>query len=113
MRKEETKMKNRISNKMALLGAGVGLTLFAVFGLLPGSFIGGVIGVNLSGAVLGAPLAPSVLARVAIVVGMLIGALGAGTIFTLGGASLGWVLGTAVETVAHWTKKPSEAKAHR
>lgn len=38
------------------IGAGVGLVIFAFFGLLPGSFLGGAIGLNLAGKIFGTPL---------------------------------------------------------
>ena len=54
-------MKNsNYFKKMTLIGAGCGVVLFAVFGLLPGSYLGGVMGLNLSGMIFGFPVASSV-----------------------------------------------------
>ena len=46
---EETKMKNTLSRKAAYIGAGAGLVLFAIFGLLPGSLLGGAAGIKFAG----------------------------------------------------------------
>ena len=56
--KEETTMKNTIARKTAYIGAGAGLVLFALFGLLPGSLLGGAMGINIAGWIFGLPLDP-------------------------------------------------------
>ena len=38
--------EGKYTRKLAYIGAGCGLVLFAIFGLLPGSFLGGVMGLN-------------------------------------------------------------------
>lgn len=75
------------------MGAGVGIALFAVFGLQPGAFIGGLLGLNLANAVEGVEVTPSILARGTVSLGMLLGALGTGLIFTVANAALGWAAG--------------------
>jgi|Deesub1362B_J571_1020462.scaffolds.fasta_scaffold26213_2 hypothetical protein len=92
-------MKGRLANRLGYVGAGIGLTLFVVFGLLPGSFIGGVVGLNIAGAIFGMPVEPTVLSRVVIAVSMLLGVLVTGTVFVIVGAVVGWILGTAVDAV--------------
>ncbi|MBS1125621.1 MAG: hypothetical protein H6Q98_559 [Nitrospirae bacterium] len=49
-------MKNSIAKKGAYIGAGAGLVLFAIFGLLPGSLLGGAMGINIAGWMFGLPL---------------------------------------------------------
>ena len=49
-------MKKGLSKKMAYMGAGAGVVVFALFGLLPGSLIGGAAGINLAGWIFGLPL---------------------------------------------------------
>ena len=97
-------MKKRIANRLSYLGAGIGLALFAIFGLLPGSFIGGVLGLNIAGSIFGLPVEPTVLARVVIVMGMLIGVLVTGTVFIVSGAVIGWLAGLVIDAIA----KPAE-----
>jgi len=97
-------MKKRIANRLSYLGAGIGLALFAIFGLLPGSFIGGVLGLNIAGSIFGLPVEPTVLARVVIVMGMLIGVLVTGTVFIVSGAVIGWLAGVVIDAIA----KPAE-----
>jgi hypothetical protein len=42
-------MKTTLSRKTAYIGAGAGMVLFAIFGLLPGSLLGGAAGIKLAG----------------------------------------------------------------
>jgi hypothetical protein len=42
-------MKITIARKTAYIGAGAGLVLFALFGLMPGSLLGGAMGLNIAG----------------------------------------------------------------
>ncbi len=106
-------MKGSISNRLAYLGAGVGLALYAIFGLLYGSLLGGVVGLNIVHAVFGTTLAQAVLPRIIVALGMLTGVLVAGTIFVVGSASLGWVIGYLIDP-ATWSRKETleEHKLH-
>ncbi|MBI5026624.1 MAG: hypothetical protein HZC12_07885 [Nitrospirae bacterium] len=90
-------MKKEIAKKMAYIGAGAGLVIFAIFGLLPGSFLGGVIGLNIAGKLFGLPLAPSLIARLTVVISMLMGVMIAGVVFVAGFSILGWLIGHIVE----------------
>src|SRR5512140_2938826 len=93
----------RIQERLMYTGAGAGVVLFAVFGLLPGSFLGGVMGLSLANALIGGP-ASGIVARLIVAVSMLTGVLASGLVFTMGGATLGWLLGLAVDSV----RKPVE-----
>jgi len=99
-------MKTKLSNKMALIGAGAGLVLFAIFGLLPGSFLGGVMGLNIAGSLFGYPVTSSLLPRIIVAGSMLIGVMVSGIIFTMGGSLIGWLAGTVLESAT----APREAK---
>jgi len=99
-------MKAKLSNKTALIGAGAGLVLFAIFGLLPGSFLGGVMGLNIAGTLFGYPVTSSILPRIIVAVSMLIGVMVSGIIFTLGGSIVGWLAGTLLDAAT----APKEAK---
>ncbi len=56
-------------------GAGAGIILFILFGLLPGSFLGGAIGLTVAGTIFGRPLSPALLPKIIIVCSMAAGAL--------------------------------------
>jgi len=108
--KEEQTMKQ----KLTYMGAGVGIVLFALFGLLPGSFLGGVMGLNLSSLLFGAPVEPGIFSRIIIVLSMLTGVLVSGLIFVTGGATLGWLAGYCVDAMAQRksTSHGSEGTTH-
>jgi hypothetical protein len=93
-------MKTREGAKKGLyIGAGAGLVLFAILGLLPGSFIGGVIGLNIAGSIFGMPLEASLLPRMIVGASMVLGILVAGVVFVAGTSIIGWLIGSAVDTV--------------
>jgi hypothetical protein len=106
-RKSETTLRG----KLGLVGAGVGLVLFALFGILYGSLIGGIVGLNVAGGLFGSPVAPSVISRIIIALGMLIGVMISGLIFISGPASLGWLIGLAIEKLSAPAKRPAPKKA--
>lgn len=97
-------MKSSIANRLGYIGAGVGLTLFAIFGLLYGSFLGGVIGLNIVNMVSGAPLASGIIARVVVALGMITGILISCAVFVVGCGALGWLIGMVIDPVT-WAKK--------
>ena len=103
-------MKNTVSKNLSYVGAGIGLALFALFGLLYGSFIGGVIGINVSGAIFGAPVQPGILPRMIVAVGMLSGILLAAVICVAGSAAVGYLIGLAIDPEAWKEKKHASEK---
>ena len=96
-------MKTRTPYRLAMAGAGFGLAIFAVFGLQPGAYIGGMLGVNVAGLIWGAPVLPTLAARAAVAAGMLLSVLATGTLFTMSGASIGWLAGQAASFTANHT----------
>ncbi|HDO35794.1 MAG TPA: hypothetical protein ENH07_05815 [Nitrospirae bacterium] len=92
-------MKKNMANRLSFICAGAGIALFAVFGLLPGSFIGGVLGLNMAGVMFGTPVAASVLSRIVVAIGMLTGVMVTGLMFLVGGATLGWLIGTIIDVL--------------
>jgi hypothetical protein len=114
--KEDGKMKEKTYTKrMAYMGAGCGLVLFAIFGLLPGSFLGGVMGLNIAGTLLGTPVTSGILARMIVAGSMLIGVMVSGIIFITASATAGWLIGTVLDTVTAEKKelRPAEQKNHK
>jgi len=102
-------MKTReTARKMAYIGAGAGLVLFAILGLLPGSFIGGVIGLNIAGSLFGMPVSSALLPRVIVGVSMLLGVLVSGIIFVAGSTVAGWLIGYVIDSLK--AGKPVDAE---
>ncbi len=100
-------MNTTLSRKAAYIGAGAGLVLFAIFGLLPGSLLGGAAGIKLAGLFFGLPLDPGIISRTIVLVSMLVGVVVAGIAIVTATSTLGWLAGRVVEGPAH--EKASEA----
>ncbi len=103
-------MKTSISRKTAYIGAGAGLVLFALFGLLPGSLLGGAAGMNIAGWLFGLPLNPGIISRSIVLMSMLIGVLIAGIVIVTASTTVGWLLGKLIEPKAS-VEERAEAKA--
>ncbi len=89
------------ARKGAYIGAGAGLVLFALFGLLPGSLIGGAAGINVAGWLFGLPLEPGLISRMIVLMSMLVGVLVSGIVIVTATSTMGWLVGRLME--------PSEA----
>ena len=61
------------SGQGAYIGAGAGLVIFALFGLLPGSLLGGAAGIEVAGLFFGFPLDAGLLSRAIVLASMLAG----------------------------------------
>jgi len=90
-------MNTNLSRKTAYIGAGAGLVIFAIFGLLPGSLLGGAAGIKLAGMFFGLPLDPGIVSRVIVLASMLVGVMVAGITSVTATASLGWLVGKVLE----------------
>jgi hypothetical protein len=95
--KEEREMKERFSKKLTYMGAGCGVVLFAIFGLLPGSFLGGVMGLNIAGSLLGVPVAAGIASRLIVAASMVVGVMVSGIMFITAFSLVGWLIGTVVD----------------
>ena len=96
----------RLSTKLAYLGGGIGIGLFAVFGLLNASFIGGIFGINIVGSLFGYPIPSTLFARMIIAFSMLTGVMVTGMLFIIAGMLSGWLLGTAMSQLNRIRKQP-------
>lgn len=104
-------MKTReMAKRMAYIGAGAGLVLFAVLGLLPGSFIGGVIGLNIAGSLFGMPVSSALLPRLIVGISMLLGVLVSGIIFVAGSTVAGWLIGSIIDSLRAGETVTAEVK---
>jgi len=101
-------MKTTIARKTAYIGAGAGLVLFALFGLLPGSLLGGAMGINVAGWLFGLPLQPGLLSRLIVLASMLIGVLVSGIVIVTASSTVGWLVGRVLES---GVRQQEEAKA--
>ncbi|TAN41207.1 MAG: hypothetical protein EPN22_15855 [Nitrospirae bacterium] len=83
------------------IGGGVGLALFAIIGLLPGSFVGGIIGLNIAAKIFGLPLNAELMPRMIVAFFMVFGVMISAIVFMLGSALLGLLSGHLVDLIAH------------
>lgn len=86
---------NRLAKKIAYIGAGAGLVGFLIFGFLHGLYIGGIIGLKLSGMVPGGFTGPTTLSVVIVSLFMFIGVVISGLVFVAGSSVIGWITGYA------------------
>jgi len=90
-------MNTTLSRKTAYIGAGAGMVLFAIFGLLPGSLLGGAAGIKLAGMVFGLPLDPGIISRAIVLASMLVGVMVSGIAIITATATAGWLVGRMLE----------------
>ncbi len=93
-------MKTSRSKQGAYAGAGGGLVLFGLFGLLPGSLVGGAMGISAAGMLFGLPLEPGLLSRMIVLGSMLLGMMVSGIIIVTASSSIGWLVGQAFSNLA-------------
>jgi hypothetical protein len=108
--KEKTTMKTTLAIKTTCIGAGARLVLFALFGFLPGSLLGGAMGINIAGWFFGLPLEPRLVSRIIVLASMLFSVWVAGVVMVTASSTVGWLVGKGLETGTH-TKGMEEAKA--
>ena len=94
-------MKISRSKQGVYAGAGAGLVLFGLFGLLPGSLIGGAMGISAAGMLFGLPLDPGLLSRMIVLGGMVLGIMVAGTMIVTTSSTIGWLIGQAMSMTVH------------
>jgi len=103
-------MKNTMARKGAYIGAGAGLVLFAIFGLLPGSLLGGAAGINVAGWLFGLPLEPGLISRAIVLVSMLVGVLVAGIVIVTATSTVGWLAGRVIDSSVHKAEEQHAVK---
>jgi len=78
------------------MGIGAGLVLFVISGLLPGSFIGGSVGVQIAKNVFGGTIESSLLPRLIVGISMFSGIVASGLFLLMFTSSLGWLSGYSI-----------------
>jgi len=99
------KAKQRLAKSLGLVGAGISLALYAVFGLMQGLAIGGTAGILLAQEIYGPAtfeiVGAGLMTRVLIAGSMLAGALVALIMFVVTGSAVGaasgYVLGLGIK----------------
>ncbi len=104
-------MKTTIARKTAYIGAGAGRGVFALYGLLVGSMLGGAAGLNIAGWLFGMPVQPGLLARAIVLVCMLAGVLVSGVVIVTATTMVGWLVGKVLEPKAEHVEGAEAAKA--
>lgn len=87
------------------MGAGLGLVLFALFGLLYGSFLGGVIGLNMVHIFSGPAAGSDIIARITVAISMISGVFVACTILVVSCAAIGWAVGHVIDAIMRTREK--------
>ncbi len=104
-------MKNSLSRKTAYIGAGAGLVLFAIFGLLPGSLLGGAAGIKFAGMLFSLPLEPGIISRAIVLASMLMGVVVSGIAIVTATSTTGWLLGSVMDRIS--TPGRTGSSSHR
>jgi uncharacterized membrane protein len=82
--------------------------LFVLFGLMPGSLLGGSMGINIAGWIFGLPLEPGLISRVIVLVSMLVGVMVSGIVIVTATSTIGWLVGKILEP----TSRSADEEAH-
>ncbi|MEJ2695983.1 MAG: hypothetical protein P8013_04980 [Candidatus Sulfobium sp.] len=85
--------------RLAYMLAGCGTVLFVIFGLLPGSYPGRSIGLDVAGILLGQPLTAGIFSRWIVAASMAMGVIASGAMFITVAATGGWLISTALHTL--------------
>ncbi len=95
----------------SLVGAGLGLAAFLAIALLPALLYGGYAGVLLAGGIFGTPVQATFLVRALIIFGMVLGVVGVGSLFAVGGAACGAAAAVLVRAVPEHESKAARVTA--
>lgn len=97
------------AKKGLYIGVGAGLVLFVLAGLLPGSVIGGVIGLKVIEAVTGGPLGGEIIPRIILAVSMITGVMISAVVCIMGPGLVGWSIGYVIDSSKETAKRTEEA----
>jgi hypothetical protein len=85
-------MKAEISKKGLYIGATAGLILFMLIGLLPSSFVGGVLGLKIASYIAGQSIETALISRAVVGISMVTGVLVTGFVFVSVASLIGWAV---------------------
>ena len=88
-----------MANKGLYAGTGVGLVLFLLVGMFPGSLIGGAAGLYITNLIMGGVVDISLLPRIITALSMVAGVICSAAFFVVGSSVAGWAIGTALEVI--------------
>jgi len=105
------KTRDNTAKKAGLVGACIGLVLFAVVGILYGSLIGGTMGLGIVNTVLGVAAGATLVSRLVVAASMLAGVIVSGIMFITVCTSAGWLAGYIIGAIRE--PKASEIKSEK
>lgn len=94
-------------------GAGAGIAVFALYGFLPSSFLGGIVALNMVGAGVSPVAAAGVFERFIVALFMVLSVLLAGCAAGFAGAVCGRLMGTALDQVRASSRPGLAAQENR
>jgi hypothetical protein len=104
-----------VVKRCGLIGAGIGMALFAVFGLMQGALIGGTAGLAVANHIFGQTtleiMADELLPRIIIAASMLTGVVLSLVAFVVGAAAAGAAFGYALALLATPAEAPKSEMA--
>lgn len=104
-------MERKKSKTFAYVGAGIGLTLFALFGLMYGSFLGGIIGLQINGQLFESAADFGMLQKIVVILGVMFGVLLAAIAFVAGSSLVCYLLGCVVDVFQSETKTVTKSNS--
>lgn len=109
--KEERKNTMKVGTK---IGAGLGVLVFLVFGIVPGFYFGSYGTLILLSHLAGGSVEPTTIVRMLTVVGIMLGIFCVGAVSIVLGSVFGTAMGYVVDVISSLgkTKEAEEVKAH-
>jgi|SRR5208337_1932990 len=90
---------NDMAKKGLYIGTGMGLVLLVLVGVLPGSFVGGYVGLKIAEGMFGPIVAGAIMPRLIVAFSMIAGVLMTAVVFVVGLGVLGWAAGFIADAV--------------
>jgi hypothetical protein len=98
-KEDKTMGETGFLKRLAYMLAGCATVLFVIFGMFPGSYLGGAIGLDAAGILFGLPVTSGMFSRWIVAASMALGVMAAGIMFITAAATAGWLISTALHTL--------------